>query len=87
MKKVTNYVFEVGDVFIGTDFSNGKGVYLDKDLGAVCSNLSTYVITDTGSIYDDIDMVGSGKSFYISSDYLTSLIDDGYLKHIGEVSL
>ena len=87
MKKVTNYVFELGDVFIGTNFSNGKEIYLDKNLEAVCSNLNVYVITDAGSIYDDMEMTGCGRSFYISSDYLTSLIDDDYLKHIGQVEL
>lgn len=87
MKKVTNYVFEIGDTFIGTDFSNGKEMYLDKNLEDVCSNLNIYIITDTGSIYDDMEMTGCGRSFAISSDYLTYLIVDGYLKHIGEVSL
>lgn len=87
MKEVTNYVFEVGDTFIGTEFSNWQEMYLDKNLEAVCSNLNIYVITDTGSLYDDMEMMGCGKSFNISNDYLTSLIVDGYLKHIGEVSL
>lgn len=87
MKKVTNYVFEVGDSFIGRGCSNTKEVYLDKNLEAVCSNLNIYVITDAGSIYDDMEMTGCGISFYISSEYLRSLIDDDYLKYIGQVEL
>ena len=87
MEKVTNYIFEIGDVFVGTEFSNGKEMYLDKHLEAVCSNLNVYVVTDTGSLYDDIEMTGCGLSFTVSRDYLTSLLVDGYIKYVGQVYL